>query len=655
MSARIRFRGGPLAGKVYEFDDDHASIVVGRDPERCDVVLPADWVAVGREHLALHRSLGRYRLVLSPNHAVYLDGERALSDTTLPDVATLTLGENGPRMVVHTVGSDAVPPTLEPEESAPDTPALLVAAIRRSRANRRILLVTAGALVMLALAAVGALHATSRRVGAVSEEQASVRGRLAAESETLRKIEAEQHEVTEGLRSRLEGMDASLEKLRPDLTGLRQAVAGLGPRMQGLEERIQRLSPRIREALHRAAPSVYVVIVRREQGDDVFGTAWVGGPGVLVTNAHVARLFEQMKERPDLADASLVARSPGKEPKDHVVESVEIHPGWQAFTALWDEYRPTDVDVAGRLNPLYTAGACDVALLHVSDPDTLAPPLEIAPEADLLALDAGDVVGFVGYPAENMASGGVNPSRPIAQTQVAHVTAVTNYFLAPDEPEDALLVQHSLPATGGASGSPILDPDGRVVAVLNAGNVTIGGFGQRIPSAVLVNFAQRADLVSELLEHRAAAAQEGRTKRWREGIRVFTSLRAAVERNSLDVERRYLAVVEAREGKKPEALEQRDGVLGAGQTSPEPQTKDEIQVHLPGAGLYVFFVYAAMGQSVGLEAAPAATPDAPIGTDRRDRWYALIEMKADGETDLVVRVLGPRDTEYRLHTWRVVP
>ena len=51
-----------------------------------------------------------------------------------------------------------------------------------------------------------------------------------------------------------------------------------------------------------------------------------------------------------------------------------------------------------------------------------------------------------------------------------------------------LLLQHDLPATGGASGSPIVGASGRVVALLNAGNLFMVN-GDRVPNAALINFA----------------------------------------------------------------------------------------------------------------------------------------------------------------------
>jgi len=56
--------------------------------------------------------------------------------------------------------------------------------------------------------------------------------------------------------------------------------------------------------------------------------------------------------------------------------------------------------------------------------------------------------------------------------QTGIITAVTDYWGSQADEGDRLLVQHNLPSTGGASGSPIFDQNGEVVAVLCAGNIT---------------------------------------------------------------------------------------------------------------------------------------------------------------------------------------
>ncbi|MFV1958615.1 MAG: trypsin-like peptidase domain-containing protein [Planctomycetota bacterium] len=653
MSARIRFQGGPLAGRIYVFEDDQDSIVVGRDPDRCDVVLPPELTAVGREHLELRRSLGRYRVRHGADHPVLLDGKPILNDTELPEVAALQLGPEGPVMVVQTLGAATVPPTIDHTDTTPDVPTLLVDVVERSRVNRRIAAFTALVLLVLAVVGVLAFRDTGARVRDVSDEQVRVRAMLASEASTRETLAEEQRRATQALAGHIEGLDRSIEKIQPDVSGLRKAVAGMGPRMQGMEERVARLGPRIRSALQAAAPSVYLVMVRKGSGlEAALGSAWVAKKGTLVTNAHVGRAFETIRKDPRFADAELFVRAPGPRPRDHDVVRIVTHPGWQVFRKLWEEYRPTDVDLAGHLNPLVTSGAADVALLEVTGGDDLAPTLLIAPQEDLERLKAGDVVGSVGYPSEDMASGGVNPARPSPTTQIAHITAMTNFFLAPDEPSGTLLVQHSLPAAGGASGSPILDENGHVVAVLNAGNVTVGGLGQRIPSAVLVNFAQRADLVRELLDGTAAKHQVARTKRWREGIRTFTSLRAAVEKNALAYLESYLAAVRKKAGVEPERIRDEQGILGSALSAPPPVTSNDLDLALPGRGTYVFFVYAAMGRRVGLTILDPKDRKRVLDRVTADHFFAVIQIAADAKADVRVRVTGFSDTEYRLQVWR---
>ena len=73
-------------------------------------------------------------------------------------------------------------------------------------------------------------------------------------------------------------------------------------------------------------------------------------------------------------------------------------------------------------------------------------------------------------------------------------------------PAGNFLVRHNLPATGGASGSPIFLADGSVAAVLNAGNIILAFNPQgdsvtmsRAPSAAGVNYAQRIDILRDLV------------------------------------------------------------------------------------------------------------------------------------------------------------
>ena len=86
--------GGRLGAALSPSKD---LIVIGRDPDRCDVVLPEDLTMVGREHLALKRTVGRYRLRLPPGgyrlralaagDLVVTGGQRGLLDGETVEVA----------------------------------------------------------------------------------------------------------------------------------------------------------------------------------------------------------------------------------------------------------------------------------------------------------------------------------------------------------------------------------------------------------------------------------------------------------------------------------------------------------------------------------------------------------------------------------------
>jgi S1-C subfamily serine protease len=106
---------------------------------------------------------------------------------------------------------------------------------------------------------------------------------------------------------------------------------------------------------------------------------------------------------------------------------------------------------------------------------------------------------------EGLAGGGVDFRNPVATMQSGIITSVTDYWLSKSDPGNRLLIQHNLGATGGASGSPVFDTNGRVIGILSAGNI-IGqvdfdtGKPIRAPSGVMINFAQRVDVLTDFMQ-----------------------------------------------------------------------------------------------------------------------------------------------------------
>jgi S1-C subfamily serine protease len=276
--------------------------------------------------------------------------------------------------------------------------------------------------------------------------------------------------------------------------------------------------PPIEAVLDRARPSVYLVVIRDAQGRERGrGTASVIAPGTLATNAHVADGFD---ERP--RGEVWVVRS-NVPPHDSIeIKSVALHPHYAAFEKATSAFGPTYGNRYISLIPGY-----DVALIRVDPAAKLAPPLKLAPPERLRGLTPAETVALIGYPMESMAAGGTDLRAPLPVTQVARLVNVTDYFMLSDRREELLLLQHAIPTRGGASGSPIFNAKGEVVGYHNAGNSvwvkTASGGTARVASGAMVNFGQRADLVAELLENRAAALTGARERFWSERLARFKS------------------------------------------------------------------------------------------------------------------------------------
>jgi len=473
MGLRLRFEDGERAGEVLHFDDRVETIVIGRDPGKCRVVFPPGQTKVGREHCALKRVLGQYRLQLNKNHLVLVGGEPAMDDQELGELADLQLGPDGPKLVMETVQRSGLERTENQGVRIRARTTIVRDAERATRASRRMVIAAA----LLLLLAAGALYLALRKT---HKELAHVKGR----------------------------------------------------------------EDRLREVLKRAASSAYMVLVRNADGDAVGrGTAWVVGDGVLATNAHVAEGFERLDE-----GDSLIVRSRGPEPRDFAVTGVRLHPGYKELSKIWSEYKPVHVYGRSTKQARAPGDACDVALLDVEVKEGLAEPLPLASDEELAQLDAGEPVGFVGYSMENLAA--ISMKLPNPTTQIGHITAVTDYFgtkaVGKEGRNLGHLVQHSLPAAGGASGSPILNAKGKVVAILSGVNVSVvltksvpgiimRGDGSRVRLAADsgANFAQRADLLRELIEGRQVEAQAQRTKRWHSRIREIFDSGFELARNRL--------------------------------------------------------------------------------------------------------------------------
>jgi predicted component of type VI protein secretion system len=231
-----------------------------------------------------------------------------------------------------------------------------------------------------------------------------------------------------------------------------------------------------------------VVVVPTPNGERSapIATAWAVGAHTFATNAHVA---QPVKDALAKGDAVFVVINKNPNLRYKVV-SAEPHPKFGQKT----------VDAEGK-DP--AIAPYDVGLLTVNETLTARAPMASADE--LAQLDSGERIAYLGFPMEGLAGGGVDIQNPVATMQSGIVTSVTDYWLSKADAAHRLLIQHNLGATGGASGSPVFNTRGEVVGILCAGNI-IGqvdvdtGQETRAPSGVMINFAQRVDVLNDLLQ-----------------------------------------------------------------------------------------------------------------------------------------------------------
>ena len=234
--------------------------------------------------------------------------------------------------------------------------------------------------------------------------------------------------------------------------------------------------------------AVGVVILAGQKDGQPFAapiaTAWAVGEKVFVSNGHVAQPVAQALSR---GLAAFIVLNKNPERKFRIIEAV-AHP----------KFGQKILNIEGK-DPVVPG--YDLGLLRV---DTAVPNrFRIAGEAELRKLDSGYRVAYLGFPMEDLSGGGVDSHNPVANMQSGIITSTTDCWLSKAPFAKALLLAHNLAATGGASGSPVFNAAGEVVSVLSAGNMVgqvsaRSGEVTRAPSAALINFAQRIDLLREI-------------------------------------------------------------------------------------------------------------------------------------------------------------
>ena len=229
-------------------------------------------------------------------------------------------------------------------------------------------------------------------------------------------------------------------------------------------------------------------------GGRAIGTAWAVGPNKFATNAHVVEAVDKrllwFKKNKNLSAGAYIAINQ-KKGLIYKINKLQIN----SF------FGKREVNYEGRKS----SGGFDTGFLYTDEKTPIH--FQLANIQTLKNLRAGNKIGYLGFPSEKLMFDNINLSNPVATMQTGIITSVSNYFMENKAPK--YFIRHNLPATGGASGSPIFAPNGEVVGILWGGNVLYDDYCWdtriaakkdptgvcRMPNAAMINYAERADLL----------------------------------------------------------------------------------------------------------------------------------------------------------------
>ena len=284
--------------------------------------------------------------------------------------------------------------------------------------------------------------------------------------------------------------------------------------------------------------------------------------------------------------------------------------------------------------------AYDVAILKVDPSADIGPMLTFS--KDPAALAAGTALAFAGYPIEGTGAQNTAQFSPNPQVQYGRVTTLSDYFLFNADTANALLVQDSLPATGGASGSPIIDASGTVVAVLSGGTVDYRN-GVRTPSAVMLNYAQRADLIDDLLNPESFDLKAA-TAAWEEALAVFNDHENSVVADAV------AALEQTTGGPVDTPIKERKSLKSGEAKDAGTVRYLEQEVKVAAGRSYTYIVYGDYNGSLNLM---LMRDSRGVTATHGSSWFASLTYTADRDETLTLRVLGQQKHQVDYYLYKL--
>ncbi len=419
---------------------------------------------VSAHHAVLFHKAGSWWVQdTESRNGTFVNGHRIHTDTQLDDTDQIQFGEGGPKLEFRCVADGTADGIISPAAAAPSAEPRLIRAtsegeqpresttqrirVEVGRQTRRLRIVV-GALFAAFVIVVGSVVVfsraqTQRRAAEVAALQARTDSIMRASEEAVAALRGQ----VQGLASRLRASQTEVTRLQRDLTAAQQA--GSSDRVAALSRELADASRHLQYqqiAAHvdfvgiadRNQQAVALIWVRFGPREIFTGTAFaVRSDGVLLTNRHV------------------VAGEDGtRQPIEIAVRFADSEQTWRGRVLGVSpdaDLAAVKVDIRG--------GVPTVQALNLR-PDTLR---------------QGDPVALIGFPlgTELPMAGAVARSSLFAGS----VSKVLND-----------VVQIDGYGTAGASGSPIFDRNGDVIAVLFGGQPGAGG---RIVYGVPSSYAAR--------------------------------------------------------------------------------------------------------------------------------------------------------------------
>lgn len=355
--------------------------------------------------------------------------------------------------------------------------------------------------------------------------------------------------------------------------------------------------------LARLEAAVYLV-AKDEDGKPLpEATAWAFAPNLLATNAHVTQAIMGHE------DEFFLVAPDGRHIK---IKAVVSHPGYLDF----GNYKQTlGTARYGKFTPLDLINEYDVGIIEI-DPSTPLPvdaktgrpvTLELASQDELEALAPGAAVASAGFPYENI-KGSATATKAPPVLHFGFISSLTDVFMSRTDPAHALLIQHSVPVTGGASGSPLIDTSGKVIGIVNGGNTNVidgtGDAGKlRMSNAVQINYAQRVDLLSELETGGARKVADTDRAYWDKMAKQFDSMFDVALAAFKD-----LAASRYKVGEGKEAVVG-DGVLDPGDGKAIKLVQQTFTVDAVPGQIYGFIANAESGVPIAINVKKAGTDE----------------------------------------------